>query len=148
MNQIDERAAKRGIGVINPTKRLFQPYAVLDTIIFTSGHTSELQGTLGADLDVEQGRQAAVQAVTKLLSAVTTERGGLEHLRFGSLRVYVKSSPDFTSQPLVADAASELVHEVFGAELGAHSRSAIGVAALPSGVAVEVEAVLQEASSD
>ncbi len=148
MNQIDERAAAEGVKVIDPPRRLFQPYVLLGDTIFSSGHTSDQHGVLGVDADVTLGRRAAQQAVVKLLSAILTERGTLKNLRFASLRVYVKSAPDFTTQPLIADAASELIDRVFGPELGAHSRSAIGVAALPHGVAVEVEAILQEITPD
>lgn len=147
MNRIDERAAREGIVPLDLAPRLFVPVTHLGTIAFVSGHTSDVAGTLGGDLDLDAGRRGAREAIVRLLSSVLTTVGSLDAYRFGAMRVYVASSPGFGDQPAVADAASEIVHRVFGPDRSQHARAAIGVAALPRGVAVEIEAVLDVVSA-
>jgi enamine deaminase RidA (YjgF/YER057c/UK114 family) len=78
-----------------------------------------------------------------VLTQVAAVLGDLDRIRrVVKLTVYVASAPGFTDQPLVANGASELINDVFG-EIGIHTRSAVGVAALPGGSPVEVEAILQ-----
>ena len=77
-----------------------------------------------------------------LLAQMKAMLGSLDRVeRIVKLGVFVNSTPDFTDQPKVANGASELMQDVFG-ENGRHARSAVGVAALPLGVAVEVDAVV------
>jgi enamine deaminase RidA (YjgF/YER057c/UK114 family) len=102
------------------------------------GHT----GRLGADLTVEQGYAAARACALNLLAQAREALGTLEAVRqVAQVRGFVTCTADFTQQPAVVNGASELFVEVFG-ERGAHARTAIGVAALPLGFAVEVDAVL------
>lgn len=143
MTQIDQRAAAEGIGTVAASERPFAPLSSIDRTIFTSGNTSQITGELGREIDVETGRDAAVQAIVRLLSAVHTHLGTLSAVRVVAIKVFVRSAPDFQDQPRVADAASELINRVFGEELPRHARSAIGVAALPNGAAVEIEAILE-----
>lgn len=112
--------------------------------LITSGHTSDLKGVLGSGISVEQGYEAAKDCATKILRSVHDEHGTLNGLRVIKLLGCVYSAADFTDQHLVINGASDLLHEIFGKEGdGYHARSALGFAALPTGAAVEVEAIFE-----
>lgn len=113
-------------------------------LLITSGHTSDAKGVLGRDLTVEQGYEAAKDCAVKILRSVHQEHGTLDGLRVLKLLGCVYSAPDFTDQHLVINGASDLLHQIFGKEGdGYHARSALGFAALPTGAAVEVEAIFE-----
>lgn len=96
-------------------------------------------GVVGSDLDVDQGAEAARWCALNALSVLRAELGSLDAIeRVLSVLGFVTSAPGFVGQPAVVDGASRLLVEVFG-DAGRHSRSAIGVAALPRGGAVEIE---------
>ena len=102
-----------------------------------------VQGRLGADLDVEQGREAAHLAAVNALSAIAEALGGLKAVRrIVSLRGVVNATPDFTEHTRVIDAASDVFVGVFG-ERGRHARLAFGVSSLPANLALEIELVVQ-----
>ena len=112
--------------------------------LITSGHTSDLQGVLGKDLTVEQGYEAAADCARKILRSVHNTHGTLEGLRVIKLLGCVYSAGDFTDQHLVINGASDLLHKLYGKEGdGFHARSALGFAALPTGAAVEIEAIFE-----
>lgn len=113
-------------------------------LLITSGHTSDMKGILGKNLTVEQGYVAAQECARKILRSVRHTHGTLEGLRVLKLLGCVYSAPDFTDQHLVINGASDLLHKIFGKEGdGYHARSAVGFAALPTGAAVEVEAIFE-----
>jgi enamine deaminase RidA (YjgF/YER057c/UK114 family) len=113
-------------------------------LLITSGHTSDMKGVLGKNLTVEQGYEAAKDCATKILRSVHNVHGTLDGLRVIKLLGCVYSDPEFTDQHLVINGASDLLHELFGKESdGYHARSALGFAALPTGAAVEVEAIFE-----
>lgn len=96
-------------------------------------------GRLGAGLTVQQGVEAARWCALNALSVLDAELGSLDRIeRVLSVIGFVACEPGFFEQPAVIDGASQLLHDVFG-DAGRHSRSAIGVAALPRGGAVEIE---------
>jgi enamine deaminase RidA (YjgF/YER057c/UK114 family) len=96
-------------------------------------------GVLGAGVDVAQGADAARWCALNALSVLRDHLGGFEQIdRVLTVLGFVASAPGFAEQPAVVDGASRLLVDVF-AERGRHSRSAIGVAALPRGGAVEIE---------
>lgn len=98
-------------------------------------------GRLGADLTTDQGRQAAEAVMLNLLATVRAELGSLDAVEsFLKLTVYVRSAPDYAEQHLVADGATDLLVRLFG-DAGRPARTTVGVAALPLGFAVEVEAL-------
>ena len=100
-------------------------------------------GKLGADISVEDGQSAARLCGLNIVAQAKAALGDLDRVaRVVKLVGFVNSTPDFTDQPPVVNGASDLMVEVFG-DKGRHSRSAVGVAALPLGVAVEVEAILE-----
>ncbi len=82
-----------------------------------------------------------------LLAQINAALGGLDRVaRIVKLGVFVACTADFTDQPKVANGASELMVKLFG-DSGKHARSAVGVAALPLGAAVEVDAIVEVASA-
>ncbi len=97
-------------------------------------------GRVGDDVDLDTARACARQCAENVLDAVREATGSLDAVTPVKLTVYVAGTPDFQDQHLVADAATEHVLSVFGPQ-GEHARAAIGVAALPLGSPVEVEAV-------
>ena len=100
-------------------------------------------GKLGADTSVEDGEAAARLCALNVVAQAKAALGNLDRVvRVVKLVGFVNSTPDFTDQPAVVNGASDLMAEVFG-DKGRHSRSAVGVAALPLGVSVEVEAILE-----
>ena len=128
----------------------YVPTVEADNMLFVSGQISFaadgslIKGRLGADMDVAAGQKAAERCALMILAQVGAALGG----NFGrverivKLGVFVQCTPDFTDQPEVANGASDLFVKVFG-DAGKHARAAVGVPALPRGVAVEVDAVLQ-----
>ena len=103
-----------------------------------------ITGRLGADVSLEDGQAAARACGLMLVAQVKAALGGdLGRVRrIVKLGVFVNSTVDFTQQPEVANGASELMQDLFG-EAGKHARSAVGVAVLPRGAAVEVDAIVQ-----
>ncbi|MFO0872236.1 MAG: RidA family protein [Pirellulales bacterium] len=113
-------------------------------LLITSGHVSDLKGKLGANLTVEQGYQAARDCAVKILQSVHDAHGTLDGLRVIKVLGCVNSTLEFTDQHLVINGCSDLLHQIFGKEGdGFHARSALGFANLPTGAAVEVEAILE-----
>src|SRR5690606_17654910 len=98
-------------------------------------------GKVGAELNAEQGKEAARRAALALLASLRQSLGDLDRVT-AWLRLYgmVNAAPGFTALPGVINGASELILEVFGPERGAHARSAVGLAELPLGAPVELEA--------
>ena len=112
--------------------------------LITSGHVSDLKGILGKGVSVEEGYAAAKDCAEKILRSVHSTHGSLDGLRVIKLLGCVYSDQSFTDQHLVINGASDLLHELYGKDGdGYHARSAIGFAALPTGVAVEIEAIFE-----
>jgi enamine deaminase RidA (YjgF/YER057c/UK114 family) len=112
--------------------------------LITSGHVSDLKGKLGAGLSVEEGYQAAKNCAEKILNSVWNAHGTLDGLRVIKVLGCVNSTFEFTDQHLVINGCSDLLHTIFGKNGdGFHARSALGFAQLPTGAAVEVEAVFE-----
>ena len=112
--------------------------------LLTSGHVSDLKGKLGADVSTDDGYQAARNCAEKVLRSVWDMHGTLDGLRVLKVLGCVNSTLDYTDQHLVINGCSDLLHEIFGKEGdGYHARSALGFAQLPTGAAVEVEAIFE-----
>jgi enamine deaminase RidA (YjgF/YER057c/UK114 family) len=101
-------------------------------------------GKLGGEISLEQGVEAARLCALNILAQAKGALGGdLDRiLRCVRLGAFVNCTPDFTQQPQVANGASNLMVELLG-DAGRHARAAVGVNALPGGVAVEVDAVFE-----
>ena len=112
--------------------------------LLTSGHVSDLKGKLGADVATEAGYAAAKNCAEKVLRSVWNTHGTLDGLRVLKVLGCVNSTLDFTEQHLVINGCSDLLHEIFGKDGdGYHARSALGFVQLPTGAAVEVEAIFE-----
>ncbi|MEO6225905.1 MAG: RidA family protein [Sphingomicrobium sp.] len=147
---IDQRLAELGITLPQPAAPVasYVPAVEIAGQLHISGQISFdeagglIKGRLGEDMDLDAGVAAARRCGIMLLAQIKAALGSLERVeRIVKLGVFVNSSPAFTDQPKVANGASELMQEVFG-EPGRHARSAVGVAVLPLGVAVEVDAIV------
>jgi enamine deaminase RidA (YjgF/YER057c/UK114 family) len=119
-------------------------------LVFVSGHGSfedgepRHLGRLGETLTTEEGAKAAAVVTLNLLATLRKELGDLGRvLRFVKLVVFVSSTPEYVEQHLVANGATDTLVRLFGEDVGRPARSAIGVAALPLGFAVEIEAVVE-----
>lgn len=119
-------------------------------LLFVSGHGPyedgqyRYKGKLGRDVDVETGQRSARLTMLNFLGTVRAELGSLDRVeRVVKLLCMVNSAPDFGEQPQVANGASDLLVEIFGEDRGRHARSAVGMGALPMGISVEIEGILQ-----
>jgi enamine deaminase RidA (YjgF/YER057c/UK114 family) len=102
-------------------------------------------GRLGDTLDLAAGQDAAKRCALMVLAQAKAALGGLDRVkRIVKLGVFVNGTADYVDQPKVANGASELMVALFG-EAGRHARAAVGVAALPLGAAVEVDAIIEVA---
>ena len=139
----EDQAKALGIVFTDDAPRAYLNMAArVGDMIYTSGHVSTLKGKLGADVTVDQGYEAAKEVAIAILKSVHQEVGSLDRLRVVKLFGCVNSTLDFTDQHLVINGASDLLHQIFGKEdRGFHARSAVGFAQLPTGVAVEIEAI-------
>jgi enamine deaminase RidA (YjgF/YER057c/UK114 family) len=111
----------------------------------TEGRSVKFVGRVGAELDVEEGRKAARLAALNALAVAREHLGSLDKVkRIVRLGVLVATSGDVRDQPKVADAASELLQDIFGKEKNP-SRLVYGVASLPLGTTVELEVIFEVA---
>lgn len=108
---------------------------------FIGGELS-VNGKVGAEVSLEQGKEAAKWCALNALAAVHDLVGLDEVVRIVKVVGFVASAPGFNDQPLVINGASELLGEVFGAA-GVHARSAVGVFELPKNTPVEVELIAE-----
>jgi enamine deaminase RidA (YjgF/YER057c/UK114 family) len=127
---------------------VYLPAVRSGSLVFTAGQVPLVDGAMvatgkvGAEIDIEHGRQLARICVLNALAAVDGLVGLDAVVRVVKLVGYVASAPGFTAQPAVVNGASELLGEVFGAA-GTHARSAVGAAELPLGAPVEVELIVE-----
>jgi len=151
---IERRLAERGIVLPEPPRPAasYVPAVLTGNLLFVSGQLSrvagaDISGKLGADLGLSEGRHGARLAALNVLAHALTALGDLDRItRVVRLSGYVNVTPDFIDMPSVVNGASDLFGEIFG-PAGAHSRIAVGVASLPFGVAVEIDAVFEVAPS-
>jgi enamine deaminase RidA (YjgF/YER057c/UK114 family) len=147
---VDEKLAALGLTLPAAAAPVasYVPTVEVDGMLFVSGQISFaadgslIKGRLGADMTVADGQAAAERCALMILAQVKAALGGFGRVeRVVKLGVFVQCTPDFTEQPEVANGASDLFVKVLG-DAGKHARAAVGVPALPRGVAVEVDAVL------
>ena len=128
---------------------LFDAVAIDGNTVYVSGHVpfdgDDLlyKGKVPSQVSVDDAKKAAALCTANILRAVRKELGSLDRItRVVRITGFVNSDADFTEQHIVMNGASKLVRDVFG-DAGRHARSALGMAQLPLGVAVEVEMILQ-----
>jgi enamine deaminase RidA (YjgF/YER057c/UK114 family) len=149
----EERLQELGVTLPSPAVPVaaYVPCVRTGNLVYVSGQVPAVEGRpthvghLGADVDLEAGRAAARTCAVNVLAALKAELGELSQVRrVVKVTGFVASTPEFTDHPKVVNAASELFAEAFG-DAGRHARAAIGVAALPLGVPVEVDAIVEVA---
>jgi enamine deaminase RidA (YjgF/YER057c/UK114 family) len=148
---IASRLAELGItlpAVATPAAA-YVPFVQSGSLVFLSGHIAKRDGKpwvgqLGRDMATADGKLAARAIAIDLLGTLQAAAGDLEQVkRIVKVMSLVNSTGQFTEQHLVTNGASELFVEVFGAERGAHARSAFGVAQIPMGACVEIELIAE-----
>ena len=150
---IAQRLADLGItlpAVATPAAA-YVPFARTGNLVFLSGHIAKQDGKawvgqLGLTMTTAEGQQAARAVAIDLLGTLQAAVGDLPRIqRIVKVMSLVNSTATFTEQHLVTNGCSELMQQVFGQEVGAHARSAFGVAQLPMGACVEIELIAEVA---
>jgi enamine deaminase RidA (YjgF/YER057c/UK114 family) len=146
----EARFAALGLKLPSPPKP-FATYATATLhgdLLYTSGHGplradgSFVLGKLGATLDVAEGREAARLTGLAILATIRAKLGSFDRVaRIVKVLGMVNATPDFTEHPQVINGCSDLFVQVFG-DVALAARSAVGTNSLPSGIAVEIEAIL------
>lgn len=128
----------------------YKPISIVENLAYLSGHgplrpdKTLITGKVGVDLTLEQGKLAARQVGLSLIATLKSQLGSLARVgRVVKVLGMVNAAPDFTEHPSVINGASELFAEVWGSENGVGARSAVGVASLPSNMAVEIEMIVE-----
>ncbi len=149
---VEQRLLDMGVQLPTPAAPAanYVPFVITGNLVFVSGQVTmlngELQyvGTVGDDLSVEDGYQAArICAINLLAQLKEACSGDLERVkRVVKLGGFVNCTADFTDQPKVINGASDLIAEAFG-DAGKHARFAVGAPSLPLGVGVEVDGIFE-----
>ncbi|MES2304562.1 MAG: RidA family protein [Gemmatimonadota bacterium] len=154
MSRIEERLLALGLVLpapLTPPPGVVLPFEMVRIVgqrAIISGHgpqnpdgsIAEPLGKVGHDLTLEQGQHAARLVALSLLGSLQRALGDLDRITaWTRLLGMVNSAPGFTSQPLVINGCSDLILELFGPVIGAHARSAVGMAELPFRIPVEIE---------
>ena len=127
----------------------YVPFVRSGNLVFLSGHIAKREGKpwvgqLGKEIDTATGQQAARAIAIDLLGTLHAAVGDLNQVtRIVKVMSLVNSSSDYTEQHLVTNGCSELLGQVFGPVVGAHARSAFGVAQIPMGACVEIELIAE-----
>jgi enamine deaminase RidA (YjgF/YER057c/UK114 family) len=148
----DARLAALRIELPNPAAPAanYVPTVIAGNLLFVAGQITIFNGEvryigkLGADLDIETGKQAARLCGLNIISQARAALGGsLDRIkRCAKVGGFVNCTPGFTDHPLVINGASDLMVDVFG-DAGKHARFAVGAVSLPRGVSVEVDAIFE-----
>ena len=152
MHLFEENIKNLGLNIPELPKALanYVPYKVVGKTMYISGQApvqnGELiyKGKVGSDVTVEDGIKAARLCVTNIIAAVKTGlEGDWDKLdSFVKLTGFVNCQDDFTDQPKIINGASDMLVEIFG-DQGRHARVAVGSNALPLGISVEIDAIVQ-----
>ena len=152
MHLFEENIKNLGLNIPDLPKALanYVPYKIVGKTMYISGQApvknGELiyKGKVGSDITVEEGIEAAKLCVINIIAGVKTGiEGDWDKLdSFVKLTGYVNCQNNFTDQPKIINGASDMLVDIFG-DQGRHSRVAVGSNALPLGIAVEIDAVVQ-----
>jgi enamine deaminase RidA (YjgF/YER057c/UK114 family) len=147
-----ERLAALGITLppVATPAAAYVPFVRTGNLVFISGNIARKDGAawvgqLGLTMGVDEGKAAARAVAIALMATLNAAVGGdlSKVRRIVKVLSLVNSTPTFTEHHLVTNGCSELLGEVFGPEVGAHARSAFGVAQLPMGACVEIELIAE-----
>jgi enamine deaminase RidA (YjgF/YER057c/UK114 family) len=153
MVQVEAKLAEMGLELPAPPAPVANYVRAVQTgnLVFVAGHGPTKDGKLayggklGADVDVATGYEAARLVMLNCLSSLKELLGDLDRVtRVVKLLGMVNCTPEFGDQPEVINGASDLLTELYG-ERGRHARSAVGMSALPRGIAVEIEMIVEVA---
>ena len=152
MHLFDENIKNLGLNIPDLPKALanYVPYKLIGKTIYISGQApvqnGELiyKGKVGSDISIEEGIEAAKLCVINIIAALKTGlEGDWDKLdSFVKLTGFVNCQDNFTDQPMIINGASDMLVEIFG-DQGRHARVAVGSNALPLGIAVEIDAIVQ-----
>jgi enamine deaminase RidA (YjgF/YER057c/UK114 family) len=150
---VQDRLKSLGISLppVSVPAAAYVPFVRTGNLVFLSGHIARRDGKpwvgqLGLTMATEEGKAAARAIAIDLLGTLQAAVGDLNQVtRIVKLMSLVNSTPTFTEQHLVTNGCSELMGEVFGKDVGAHARSAFGVAQIPMGACVEIELIAEVA---
>lgn len=150
MATVEDRLAAMGLTVheVIPPVAAYVPAVVSGNYVYTSGQLPFVDGALpdtgkvGAEVSPERAAELAAVCALNAIAAVKSVALLESVVRVVKVTCFVASAPGFTGQPAVANGASNLLLEAFG-DLGAHARSAVGVAVLPLDAPVEVELIVE-----
>ena len=152
MHLFDENIKNLGLNIPDLPKALanYVPYKIISKTIYISGQApvqnGELiyKGKVGSDISIEEGVEAAKLCVINIIAALKTGlEGDWDKLdSFVKLTGFVNCQDNFTDQPKIINGASDMLVEIFG-DQGRHARVAVGSNALPLGIAVEIDAIVQ-----
>ncbi len=148
---IEQRLKDLGISLppVAVPAAAYVPFVRTGELVFISGHIAKVDGKpkvgqLGRTMTTEEGKLAARAVAIDLLGTLQAAVGDLSEVkRIVKVLSLVNSAPDYTEHHLVTNGASELLVAVLGPEVGAHARSAFGVAQLPMGACVEIELIAE-----
>ena len=149
---LQERLQSLGISLppVATPAAAYVPFVRSGNLVFVSGHIAKKDGKpwvgqLGGTMGTAEGQAAARAIAVDLLGTLAAALGGdLDRVtRIVKVMSLVNSTPGFTEQHLVTNGCSELLVQVFGPDVGAHARSAFGVAQIPLGACVEIELVAE-----
>lgn len=148
---VEQRLSQLGLQLAAPPPPVARYVGAVRTgnLVVVSGHGPyragqyHYIGKVDSEVTVDQAREAARLTIMNSLASLKAEIGSLDRVtRIVKLLGMVNSDPNFRRQPEVIDGASEILEEVFG-ERGKHARSAVGMGALPMGIAVEIEIMVE-----
>ena len=141
---IASKLKELGLELPTVTPGKLAPAVRTGNLVYTSGATSAITGKVGADVTVEQGYEAARQAIVGCLASAQWLIGDLDKVtRVVKILGMVNCAEGFSNTPAVIHGATDTLVEVFGKEKGWHARSAIGVYQLPGDAAVEIELIVE-----
>jgi enamine deaminase RidA (YjgF/YER057c/UK114 family) len=146
--QVEARLKELGIELPQPDRPMgtYVRYVQTGNLLLIAGTgptNSAPRGKLGIDLTIEQGQAVAREVGLQLIATMKDALGDLDRVkRVLKVLGMVNSAPDFGDQPKVMNGCSDLMVEVFG-DKGRHTRSAVGFAALPTNIAVEIECMVE-----
>ena len=152
MSSVEEKLNALGLKLPESAPPLFNyvPYVVSGNMVFIAGQVpiggdQEFKGKVGIDVDMGTAAKAAQQCALNILTQVRDAINGdwgrvVKCVKLGG---FVNCGPDFIDQSVVLNAASDLMVEALGEEVGKHARFAVGAPSLPAGFAVEIDAVFE-----
>ena len=129
---------------------VYKPFLIVGNLVYVSGHGplqndgTLIKGTVGNELDQEQGKMAAQQVGLAIIATLTHNLGTLDKIkRVIKVLGMVNCTKEFEKHPYIINGCSELFRTIWGEDLGVGVRSAVGMGSLPDNIPVEIEAIFE-----